>query len=125
MPDKIAGKARELIEGANFAHISPVDKSGRPQLNPVWIHAYNGNLVVNSAEGRAWPENVRRAPRITLSVANQENPYEYVTVLGRVVEEDRIALLFVSRIDPNIVPAVLPKTPPHSVIGHSGNRSTL
>ena len=88
MPEKITGKARELIEGANFAHITTLGKSGRPQINPVWIHADNGHLIVNSAEGRTWPENVRRDPRVTLSVANQDNPYEYVTVWGRVVEED-------------------------------------
>jgi len=88
MPEKIAGKARELIEGANIAHISTLGKSGRPQINPVWIDSDNGHLVVNSAEGRTWPNNLRRDPRVTLSVANQENPYEYVTVWGRVVDED-------------------------------------
>ena len=87
MPDKIAGKARELIEGANFAHISTLGKSGRAQINPVWIDADNGHLIVNSAEGRTWPENLRRDPRVTLSVANHDDPYEYVTVWGRVVEE--------------------------------------
>ena len=87
MPEKISGKARELIEGANFAHISTVGKSGRAQINPIWIDADNGHLVVNSAEGRTWPENVRRDPRVTLAVANHENPYEYVTVWGRVVDE--------------------------------------
>ena len=88
MPEKLAGKARELIEGANFCHISTLAESGRPQINPVWIDADNGHLIVNSAEGRKWPENVRRDPRVTLCVANHENPYEYVTVWGRVVEED-------------------------------------
>ena len=88
MPEKFAGKARELIEGANVAHISTLGKSGRPQINPCWIDADNGHLVVNSAEGRTWPNNLRRDPRVTLSVANHENPYEYVTVWGRVVDED-------------------------------------
>jgi PPOX class probable F420-dependent enzyme len=87
MPEPIEGKARELVEGANFCHIATISKSGRPQVNPIWVHAENGHLIVNSAEGRAWPENARREPRVTLCVADQENPYEYVTIWGHVVED--------------------------------------
>jgi PPOX class probable F420-dependent enzyme len=88
MPKQLEGKARELLEGRNFCHISTLSKSGRPQINPIWVDTDNGHVVVNSAEGRAWPENVRRDPKVTLCVTNQENPYEYVTIWGRVVEED-------------------------------------
>jgi len=42
--------------------------------------------VLNSAEGRAWVRNVERDPRVTLTVVNGENPYEYVEVRGRVAE---------------------------------------
>lgn len=87
MPATIDGKARELLEGANFCHIATLAKSGRPQINPVWVHADDGHAVLNSAEGRLWPENLRRDPNVTLCVANQENPYEYVTIWGRVVED--------------------------------------
>ena len=87
MPETIDGKARELLEGANFCHLATLDASGRPQVNPIWVHADDGTVVVNSAEGRSWPENVRRDPRVTLCVANQENPYEYVTIWGRVVDD--------------------------------------
>jgi hypothetical protein len=38
--------------------------------------------VLNSAEGRDWPRNLRRAGQATVSIANAENPYEYVTVVG-------------------------------------------
>ena len=87
MPEQIDGKARALLEAPNFCHICTVAKDGRPQVNPIWVHTDNGHVVVNSAEGRAWPENVRRDPRVTLCVPNQENPYEYVTIWGRVVEQ--------------------------------------
>lgn len=87
MPETLDGRARELIEGANFCHIATLGESGRPQINPIWVHADDGHVVVNSAEGRSWPENVRRDPSVTLCVANQENPYEYVTIWGRVVDD--------------------------------------
>ena len=44
-------------------------------------------IAVNSAEGRTWPENVRRNPEVSLVVVNGENPYEYASVRGRVVED--------------------------------------
>ena len=42
--------------------------------------------MLNTAEGRAWPRNLERDPRITLTVQNMENPYEYLEVRGRVAE---------------------------------------
>lgn len=34
-----------------------------------------------------WPTNARRDGRITLSVTNKDNPYEYVEIRGKVVED--------------------------------------
>ncbi len=87
MPAKLNEKARRLLEGANFCYVVTHGKSGRPLVNPIWVHTDGDRIALNSAEGRAWPENVRRDPRVTLCVANQENPYEYVTIWGRVVED--------------------------------------
>ena len=53
---------------------------------PVWVDVQDGRPVLNTAEGRAWPRNLERDPRVTLTVQNLENPYEYVEVRGRVAE---------------------------------------
>ena len=87
MAAKIEGRARELIEGKNFVTIATLDSEGRPQLNVIWGDVDGDHVVVNSEEDRAWPENVRRDPRVTLVVVNGENPYEYVRIRGRVVED--------------------------------------
>ncbi len=34
-------------------------------------------------EGRAWPRNLERDPRVTLTVQNLENPYQYLEIRGR------------------------------------------
>jgi PPOX class probable F420-dependent enzyme len=52
----------------------------------VWVDVQDGQPVLNTAEGRAWPRNLERDPRVTLTVQNIENPYEYVSVRGRVAE---------------------------------------
>jgi PPOX class probable F420-dependent enzyme len=87
MADQLEGRARELVEEPNFASIGTIRKDGTPLVNIVWADVDDGHVVVNSAEGRAWPNNVRRDPRVTVTIPNQDNPYEYVQIRGRVVEE--------------------------------------
>jgi PPOX class probable F420-dependent enzyme len=53
---------------------------------PVWVDVQEGRPVLNTAEGRAWPRNLERDPRVTLTVQNMENPYEYVAIRGHVAE---------------------------------------
>jgi PPOX class probable F420-dependent enzyme len=44
------------------------------------------DVLLNSMEGRVKPRNVRRDPRIALSILNPNDPYHNVSVRGRVVE---------------------------------------
>jgi PPOX class probable F420-dependent enzyme len=87
MAEKIEGRARELIDGKNFVAVGTLDKDGRPAVNVVWGDTDGENVLLNTAEGRSWPENLRRDPRVTLTVVNNKNPYEYVNIRGRVVED--------------------------------------
>ncbi|HEV2943951.1 MAG TPA: PPOX class F420-dependent oxidoreductase [Solirubrobacteraceae bacterium] len=82
----IDGRAEELLKAKNFAHIATLRPDGSVQTAPVWVDVQDGRPVVNSAEGRAWPRNLERDPRVTLTVQNMENPYEYLEVRGRVAE---------------------------------------
>jgi PPOX class probable F420-dependent enzyme len=86
MSEKIEGKAEELLQGKNFAHVSTLRADGSVQTAPVWVDVQDGIPVVNSAEGRAWPRNLERDPRVTITVQNMENPYEYVEIRGSVAE---------------------------------------
>jgi PPOX class probable F420-dependent enzyme len=86
MSDTLTGPARDLVAGKNFAHLSVPRRDGSIQSAVVWIDVTgDGNLVVNSAEGRGWPANLRRAGRATVSVHDQENPYEFVSIAARLV----------------------------------------
>jgi PPOX class probable F420-dependent enzyme len=86
MSATIEGGAQALLEGKNFANVATLRADGSVQVSPVWVDVADGKAVVNSAEGRAWPRNLERDPRVTLAVQNIENPYEYVEIRGRVVE---------------------------------------
>jgi len=86
MSDKIEGRAEALLKAKNFCHVATLRGDGSVHGVPVWVDVQDGRPVLNSAEGRAWVRNVERDPRVTLTVVNGENPYEYVEVRGRVAE---------------------------------------
>jgi PPOX class probable F420-dependent enzyme len=88
MAAKLEGRAREIVKDKNFAHVAVPRQDGTIQGVVVWADVDDqGRVVVNSAEGRGWPQNLRRAGNATVTVANHENPYEFVSVTGRLVED--------------------------------------
>jgi PPOX class probable F420-dependent enzyme len=79
-------RARKLLEGRNFAHLATVMPDGSPQVTPVWVHVEGDDVIVNTSEERVKTRNVRRDPRVALSVYDQKNPYRKATIRGRVIE---------------------------------------
>jgi len=77
---------RALLEARNFAHVGTIKQDGSPSVVPVWCHTDGEHVIVNSAEGRAWPTHLERDPRTTVTVMNLENPYEYAQITGHVAE---------------------------------------
>lgn len=86
MGQAVEGRAKELLEGKNFCVVGTLRGDGTIHSAPVWVDIEDGQPVLNTAEGRAWPRNLERDPRVTLTVQNLENPYEYVTIRGHVAE---------------------------------------
>ena len=87
MSETIEGRGRELLEAPNFCNVATILKDGTPHVVPTWVDIEDDKVLLNSAEGRLWPRNIRRDPRVTLTVLNQENPYEFVSIRGRLVED--------------------------------------
>ncbi len=84
--ERIPGDAYHLLEGKNFAHVATLMPDGSPQVTPVWI-GHQGDIVTfNTAEGRLKPNNLRRDPRVGISVTNSENQYEALLIQGHVTE---------------------------------------
>jgi PPOX class probable F420-dependent enzyme len=86
MSSKIEGRAAELLNDKNFCTVSTLRADGSVHSAPVWVDVQDGLPVLNTAEGRAWPRNLERDPRVTLTVQNMANPYEYVEIRGRVAD---------------------------------------
>lgn len=84
---EITDSAINLFRGKNFGFIASLMNDGSPQLTPVWID-YDGQfLLVNTAEGRTKQKNFARDPRVAVSVIDQNNPYNMVSIRGKVVQQ--------------------------------------
>lgn len=80
-------RIREFFEGKNFAFLSSLMKDGSPQVTPTWTDIENGYILINTAIGRIKQKNISRDPRVALAIADQNNPYDMVTIRGKVIEQ--------------------------------------
>lgn len=82
----IPEEAVHLLEGRHLAHVGTVNADGSPQVTPVWVDHEGGTVLVNTATGRVKDRNLRRDPRVSISIVDCANPYQPLTIKGRVVE---------------------------------------
>jgi len=74
----------DILGKPAFAHLSTIMSDGSPQASAVWVDTDGPLIVVNSAEGRLKDRNIRRDPRVAVSVTDPENPYRSLMIRGRV-----------------------------------------
>src|SRR3954451_10232625 len=79
----------ELARGANFAAISTLLPSGQIQTQYIWVGTDGQRLFINTEPHRQKFKNMERDPRVTLAIRDEQNPYRYAEVRGRVVETER------------------------------------
>lgn len=76
----------DILNKPAFAHLSTLMPDGSPQSSAVWVDTEGGSIVINSAEGRLKDRNIRRDPRVAVSVTDPENPYRSLMIRGRVAK---------------------------------------
>ena len=77
----------QLLTGKNFAFVATLMKDGSPQITPIWIDFEGDTILINTAEGRTKQKNVSRDQRVAISIVDQNNPYNMVTIRGKVTEQ--------------------------------------
>ncbi len=83
--NKIPEQYLDLFKKKTFAHLATLMPDGSPQVTPVWCDYDGTHVRVNSAKGRIKDRNMRRDPRVALSLQDPDNPYRYLEVKGRIV----------------------------------------
>jgi len=82
----ISSEVRSLLDGANFGHLATLMPDGSPQSVPVWVGRDGDYVVVCTGESSLKARNTERDARVSISLVNQDNPYEEAQLRGRVVE---------------------------------------
>ncbi len=82
----IPEKFRDLFSKKAFGSLATLQPDGSAQVTPVWCDFDGRNVLINSAKGRRKDRNIRRDPRITITLIDPDNPYRYLEIRGRVVE---------------------------------------
>lgn len=82
----ITTEVEQLLSGKNFASFATLMKDGSPHVAPTWVD-YDGEIIlINTAAGRIKEKNVNSDKRVALSVYDSSNPYNMVTIRGKVTE---------------------------------------
>jgi PPOX class probable F420-dependent enzyme len=69
-----------------YANIATIGPDGQPQNNPVWFDVQDGKILFSQTTTRQKLKNVKRDPRIAISIMDPGNPYRYLEIRGKVVK---------------------------------------
>jgi PPOX class probable F420-dependent enzyme len=87
MLTEIPDGARAILEGDGLGHLVTINPDGSPQVSCVWVGLEGSELSFASLGPRRKLDNIRRDPRVTVSVEGTQSTAlglkEYVVVHGR------------------------------------------
>jgi len=83
MAVKIPQALKKTLEDKAYGHVVTFNPAGRPELTMVWMDVDGDELLFNTAEGRRKPDNIRRNPRVIVSVQDRNNPQTYAVFHGK------------------------------------------
>ncbi len=113
--------ARALLESDAVAHVVTIDEDGGPQVTAAWVGIDGDEVVLATIPEQRKLRNLRRDPRIALSVpsttVNEWGLLEYLVVYGaaRVTEGGAAELLqrlAYTYLGPDVVFPNIPDPPP-------------
>ncbi|MER8006424.1 MULTISPECIES: PPOX class F420-dependent oxidoreductase [unclassified Streptomyces] len=73
---------RALLDGKNFAGVATLGPDGAPHNSVVWIKREGDTVLFSSTDGRQKVRNLRRDPRVSLTVFDLADPYTSVEIRG-------------------------------------------
>jgi PPOX class probable F420-dependent enzyme len=82
LPDEVL----DLLRAPSTCYLATTMPDGSPQLTQVWVDTDGTDVVVNTVEGHQKLRNVRRDPRVALTVSDPARPSAYVQIRGDVRE---------------------------------------
>ncbi|EOD63864.1 PPOX class F420-dependent oxidoreductase [Amycolatopsis vancoresmycina] len=102
---------RRVLATAALGHLATVLPDGGPHAVPVWVDPEGDRIAVMTGPDSRKARNLRRDPRVALSLTPLDNPFEPVIIRGRVAEwlEGDAAWAIVDRISTKYVGGPYPR----------------
>ncbi|MET8157662.1 PPOX class F420-dependent oxidoreductase [Sphaerisporangium sp. NPDC005289] len=79
-------EVRRVLDGTSIAHLASVLPDGAPHSVPLWVGTHGDHVVIMTGPGSRKARNLRRDPRVALSLTPPDDPFRPVIIRGRVVE---------------------------------------
>jgi PPOX class probable F420-dependent enzyme len=73
-----------LLDARNYAVLATINPDGSPQTSVMWVGRDGNDLLFSTVEGRVKHRNMRRDPRVSVTVIDSSDPENYVELRGRV-----------------------------------------
>ena len=86
MPVQIPDSHRDLLDRPIPVTLATVNPNGQPQLSVVWCNVDGEHILINTARGRLKEKNMASRPMVTILAFDQDDPYRYIEVRGKVVD---------------------------------------
>ncbi len=77
---------RRVLESTVVAHLATVLPDGAPHSIPLWVTTVGEHIAFLTGPDSRKARNLRKDPRVALSMTPLDNPLEPIIVRGRVVE---------------------------------------
>ena len=77
MPVTLPQSVKKLLLDKAYGHVVTSNAEGKPQVTMVWMDVDGDEVLFNTAEGRRKTQNLRRDPRIIVSVQDRNDPQAY------------------------------------------------
>lgn len=76
---------RRVLDGTPIAHLATVLPDGAPHSVPIWIGTHGDHIAILTGPNSRKARNLRRDPRVALSLTLPDNQYHPISIRGRVV----------------------------------------
>jgi PPOX class probable F420-dependent enzyme len=77
---------RRLAKGRNYAALTTLLPDGQPMTHIMWVDCDDEHVLINTETHRQKARNIRRDPRVTVTIWDAADPYRYAEVRGEVVD---------------------------------------
>jgi PPOX class probable F420-dependent enzyme len=71
-----------LLDRPRTATLATVRADGRPHAAPVWFDLDGDTFIFTTSEGTVKGRNMRRDPRVSLCIDDEEPPFHFVVIEG-------------------------------------------